>query len=105
MLSVFSATKVKQCTLAMYMQRTRTVNKDILHFTKLQNADVPTTLSHICSCIHLITIIILIMYHVAQIFDGRILWRIAANMYFGGQNIGGLDALCSIIARIIIVGG
>ena len=40
-----------------------------------------------------------------QKFGGRKLWQIVANKYFGGQNISGLTALHSKIARIKIVGG
>ena len=39
-------------------------------------------------------------YHIAQNFGGRKLWRIGANKDFGEQNIGGLAALNSKIARI-----
>ena len=36
-------------------------------------------------------------------FGGRKLWWIAANKHLGGQNIGGLAALYSKLARIKIV--
>ena len=38
--------------------------------------------------------------YIAQNFGGRKLWLIDANKHFGGQNIGGLAALHSKIARI-----
>ena len=41
----------------------------------------------------------------AQNFGGRKPWWIATNKNIGGQNIGGLAALHSKIARIKIVGG
>ena len=44
-------------------------------------------------------------YRIAQNFSGRKLWRIGADKHFGGQNIGGLAALHSKIARIKIIGG
>ena len=44
-------------------------------------------------------------YRMAQNFGGRKLWRIAANKHFSRQNIGGLAALHSKIARIKAFGG
>ena len=42
--------------------------------------------------------------YIAQNFDGRKLWQIAAQEHFGRKNFGGLAAVHSKSARIIIVG-